>query len=124
MGEQSELTVRARDTHALEACDAAVTLLKSIGFKLACTSRKSDASYYIMPGYHGVIRVSAQRYSNSEQRNSEMPIVGKATFRSNHGPMAPLRVEEIVMQALGRYFYKRMRYEQAMGGDHDVSDGG
>lgn len=98
------------DDHALRACEAAATTLKSIGFKLACTSRVSEACYYTMAGYHGAIRVAAHRYGRTEYKETMMPVVGKVTFGANHGAVPPQRVEQTVLLALGRYFYARMRY--------------
>lgn len=101
-------TVRASHD-ALAACDKAAAMLRSIGFELSYTSMRSEACYYTKPGYHGAIRIAAHRYGRTETRAARLPVVGKITFGGNQGPVPEHRLDQVVMLAIGRYFYERYR---------------
>lgn len=97
-----------RDADALNACDRAAALLRSMGFELVRTAMSTESCYYKLPDHPGTIRVSAHRYGRTEMRATGFPVLALVTFGTNQGPVGDVDVEGRVTKALGYYLWRRL----------------
>lgn len=94
----------------LDACDRAAEHLRAAGFVFAKASMKSTSCYYSRPGYLGTIRVSIHSKKKDRVSFHETgPVVARATFPSQGGPVTGLRVENYVANAIGMFMMKAKR---------------
>ena len=94
--------------NALDAVAKASGMLRSIGFRLAYTSMQSEACYYELAGWNGVIRIAAHRHGRTMRRSDLLPVVATVTFGKNQGQFNDDEIERATHQALGRYFMRRL----------------
>ena len=98
---------------ALEACAIAAQWVRSAGFECRYVSRRSEASYYAIPGDDRLIRIAS--HQGGPQSNSAVglitgKVVAKITLSPN-GAQAPAgalkishdKIREIAARAIGTY---------------------
>lgn len=96
----------------LELCQRAAQMLRDAGFEHAYTSMKTEAVYYRLPGYYGLLRVAAHSKDKTNQIHGFEPIAARVTF--NGGGTQPPgtllisdeKVETVVAQAIGFYMMR------------------
>lgn len=96
----------------LEACDAAVELLRKVGFVHVRTSMKTTLCYYALPGRIGTIRVSTHsRKKDRRDLHRHGRVVSHITFPwGGKKNLLPMSVEFATCWAIGHYMLKA-RYE-------------
>lgn len=96
---------------SLEACDRASIILRELGFRLTYTSMKSEACYYKLPGFDGVVRIAAHRLGRTEHRKMSSPVVANVTFGLCQGNLSQQQIGQRVTFALGKYLTERLKAE-------------
>jgi len=104
---------RRRD--ALELVCIANDALRAAGFVVANVSMKSEATYWRLPGRHGLIRVASHR-SRERNLNSMQGVLARITFRggrSNRGQVwiSDERLDSQIALAIGVYILRSSGYQ-------------
>jgi hypothetical protein len=77
--------------------------LRAIGFELVYTSMRSEACYYALPGYLGLLRVSAHKNKRPNQVRQERPVVAKLTYTPGTKFKSQVQFDNHMAYELGRY---------------------
>ena len=87
----------------LDLCDRVADMLKAIGFRHVYTSMRSEACYYAMPGYSGLLRVATHKNKKSNLQWKGRPVVAKLTFTTSTTFKSEHNFMEHIAKAVGRY---------------------
>ena len=92
----------------LTACMVAGELVRAAGFEHRYTSMKSEATYYSLPGYHGLLRIAGHRSDNATGG------AGRTVARCTLAPTVLTNIsygkfEMIIHLAMGQYLSRAER---------------
>ena len=101
----------------LNACLVAESLVEQAGFVRVHASQRSEATYWRLPGRHGVVRVATHK--KRSKRGPDGPTVACITFQGQGTEadgslrLAPHALEFVVAQSIGLYMIRAPRKEEA-----------
>lgn len=87
----------------LDLCDRVAAMLKAIGFEHVYTSMRSEACYYAMPGFTGLLRLAAHKNKKPNQQWEGRPVVAKLTFGSKTAFKSEVQFMNHIANAVGCY---------------------
>jgi len=97
-----------------DLCDRVAGMLKAIGFVHAYTSMRSEACYYAIPGYSGLLRLATHKNKSPNQQWKGRPVVAKLTFTASTKFKSEVQFMDHIASAVGRYMLAHAILQQSL----------